>query len=30
VQRRGEVDDLDFPAQELRCELGKIGHDGPF
>jgi hypothetical protein len=30
VQRRGEVDDLDLSGEELRCELGKVGHGGPF
>jgi hypothetical protein len=30
VQRRGEVNDLDPAGENLRCELGKAGHDGPF
>jgi len=30
VQRGGEVNDLDPAAENLRCELGKVGHDGPF
>jgi hypothetical protein len=30
VQRRGEVNDLDPAGEELRCELGKVGHGDPF
>jgi hypothetical protein len=30
MQRRGEVNDLDPAGEDLRCELGKVSHDGPF